>query len=715
MALPTPQPPPDFTLDSASIVQQAELLVTASAKVWDAVAQISPEAATFAVAISPLIRDENDRMSISPQLGFLHNVSPSKELREASKEARNILNNDSIGRFSRPDVFRVVDAVWQRNEPLDPELRLYVEKLRRQFIRTGQGLTDEVAKAKVKENLIKINELENEHIRNLDSDVGGLWLTLDELQGVPQSHLDRWKADGDKRWIDHKIPNYTAVMQHAVRDEIRQKVWFDMENRAKDLNGASLKEILVLRDEVARALGHRHHAELRESDRILKTDDAIGFLNRIRVVLQELGMHELESLKALKAKKTQQEQPQNAPVSEPFYPWDRPFFQRLAKQNSLQVNQDEVAEYFPFERCLSRMLSILGALFGVKFLKYPRDVPHITTWYEGVDVYSVWREDTEGGDFLGYFYMDMFPRDHKYGHKGMFKLRPGYERQDGSRNYPCSAFMTNYSPPSTTRPSLLKIGEVVSCFHELGHALHNLTSKTKYARFHGSSVPRDFVEIPSIMLEYIFWNLHVVRMISGHYLTEQDSEDEKKLPEDVIDRLIADQFAHTGLGNLSTLHFSLFDLLIHTPPDHEAICNMNLAAEFNRLRKEICLVQGPEDIGFEADYVHSFCRFRFPIGYDTGYYTYLLSRSLSYDIFKTKFQPLLPSEALSITKSSNVDELISHELRQEFRRYRDIILAPGSNVVSYMGLLKEFLGRDANHEAWIQMLQENIARRATQK
>lgn len=183
--------------------------------------------------------------------------------------------------------------------------------------------------------------------------------------------------------------------------------------------------------------------------------------------------------------------------------------------------------------------------------------------------------------------------------------------------------MTNYSPPSATRPSLLKINEVVSCFHELGHTIHNLTSKTKYARFHGSSVPRDFVEVPSIMLEYIFWNPHIVRAISGHYLTEEDSENEKKLPEDVIERLIADQFAHTGLAQLSTLHFSTFDLLIHTPPDHQTICDMNLAAEFNKLRKEICLVSGPEDIGYAADFAHGFCRFRFPIGYNTSYYTYL--------------------------------------------------------------------------------------------
>lgn len=424
MTIDTPQAPPDFTLDAASIVQQAEALVAASDKVWNVVAQIPPEEATFANAILPLIRDENARMSISPQLGFLHNVSPSKELRDAAKEARKIFNQDSVGRFSRADVFRVVDAIWQKKEPLDPESQLYLEKLRIQFLKTGQGLTDESVKAKVKEDLVKILELESDYIRNLDSDVGGLWLTLDELQGVPQSHLDRWKADGDKRWVDHKIPNYTAVMQHAVRDDVRQKVWFDMENRVKDLNGPILKELVVLRDEVARALGYKHHAEKRESDRIVKTDDAVQFLKRVRGVLQDLGKHELESLKVLKAKKVQEDKSQILPTSKLFFPWDRAFFERLATQNSLKVNQNEVAEYFPFDRCLPRMLSILGAMFGVKFLKYSRDDPQITTWHEGVDVYSVWDEDAPGGNFLGYFYMDVYPRDNKYGHKGMFKMRP---------------------------------------------------------------------------------------------------------------------------------------------------------------------------------------------------------------------------------------------------------------------------------------------------
>lgn len=125
------------------------------------------------------------------------------------------------------------------------------------------------------------------------------------------------------------------------------------------------------------------------------------------------------------------------------------------------------------------------------------------------------------------------------------------------------------------------------------------------------------------MLEYIFWHPSVVRMISGHYLTEEDADKEKKLPDEVIERLIADQFSFVALRNLYTLHYSTFDLMIHTPSDHEAISKMNLAAEFNKLRKEICLVDTPEDIGYEADEVYSCCRFRFPIGYNTGYYTYL--------------------------------------------------------------------------------------------
>ncbi|KND93220.1 Thimet oligopeptidase [Tolypocladium ophioglossoides CBS 100239] len=690
-------------LNPSSFIKEAKDLVVTSAQVWEKVAKITPQDATFTGAISPIIYDENTRTARQQFLKFLNSVSPSKELRDASHEAERILTRDQVDRWSREDVFRVVDAVWRKEETVEPESRLFLETLREQFLKAGNGLTDEDSKGRVQEGLQKIQVLKADYTKNLNSNVGGLWLTVDELRGVPAAHLERWKADGDRRWVDHKMPNLTPVLQNATRADVRQKVWTSWDNMMKDTNGPVLKDLLILRDEVARTLGYKHHAELRESERILKTDEALEFLDTIRVVFTELGTQELQSLKALKQKQVQEQGLDFEPSPDYFFSWDRAFYQRLAKLSTFHFDEDLVAQYFPFERALERMLLLLEALFGVKFAKYPSNSLEISTWHPDVLTYAVWNDEANGGCFLGYLYLDVFPRDYKYAHKGHYKLQPRFTREDGSRHYPASAFVANYSPPTAARPSLLKYKEVVSCFHELGHSLHNLTSETRHARFHGPAVPRDFVEIPSVMLEHVFWNREILRVVSGRHDSGEEQGGEQKLPDDLIDRLIAGRFANIGLSDLSNLLLSSYDLKIHSPADHDAVCNMNLKLEFNKLRKELCLMSGPEDLGLGLEATHGYSRFRFPTGYDSAYYTYLFrAQAFSYDIFETKFRPHLPSDSAKVAHT--IGDIVTSELREEFGRFRQIVLRPGASVTSYLGMLKTFLGRDPIPDAFIQML-----------
>lgn len=127
------------------------------------------------------------------------------------------------------------------------------------------------------------------------------------------------------------------------------------------------------------------------------------------------------------------------------------------------------------------------------------------------------------------------------------------------------------------------------------------------------------------MLEHLFWDPEVVRSISGHYSGMSSSSGEgAKLPDDLAYGLVASRFANIGLSQLSNLMFSMYDIFIHTPPDHETLCHMNLNLEFNKLRKDVCLISGPEDLGHGLEAVHGFSRYRFPIGYDSVYYSYLL-------------------------------------------------------------------------------------------
>ncbi|KAK5994772.1 Saccharolysin [Cladobotryum mycophilum] len=448
-----------------------------------------------------------------------------------------------------------------------------------------------------------------------------------------------------------------------------------------------------MRDEQARLMGYRNFAKVREEELTMTTEKALDFLDSMRGVLTELGQREIQSLKSAKATELGTTSVDN------FFLWDRRYYVRKIQEEKFKVNQELLSEYFPFEQCLEKMLLVQGLLFGVEFVRYPTAFPDLI-WHPDVKVYAVWDVTSEGKrDFLGYLYFDVFPREFKYGHKGHFTLQPGFTKEDGSRHYPCAVFMGNYSPPSANRPSLLKYAEVVSCFHEIGHSLHNLLSKTKFARFHGTAVPRDFVEVPSIMLEHVFWNKEIIRFISGRYDTDEN------LPYEMIDQLIAGRFADEGLGSLTNLLLSTYALKIHTQDTHEAVCNLNLALEFNKMRKETCMMSGPEDLGLGFDAVHSFCRYRFPVGYATSYYAYLFADAISYDIFETKFRPLLPSGR----PVECIEDIATPELREEFRRYREIVLQPGGSHASCLGALGIFLGREPNAGAWLQALRESIS------
>jgi metallopeptidase MepB len=175
-------------------------------------------------------------------------------------------------------------------------------------------------------------------------------------------------------------------------------------------------------------------------------------------------------------------------------------------ERDFQLDQNRIAEYFPLQSSISGMLNIFEEIFGLHFVKVEgehRDQISETgkggdiVWHEDVQVFSVWDDESEGGGFVGYLYLDLHPREGKYGHAANFNIQPGFIKEDGTRRYPATALVCNFSKPTPKKPSLLKHDEVVTLFHELGHGIHDLVSRTIYSRFHGTNTVRDFVEAPS--------------------------------------------------------------------------------------------------------------------------------------------------------------------------------------------------------------------------
>lgn len=416
-----PQAPVNFDTEPSAILSEAKSLIGAIDKVWDDVAQISPKDATFQNTIMPLIHIDNAVRSRANFLGFFHSSNPNKEVREASKTASRMMNEASISRLGNEQLFKVIDAVFEKEKTLGEEHRVYLNRLRNEFLETGLDVTDPTDRARVKDILKDALRLQRQYISNLDDDLGGVWFSRDELEGIDQDKIATWKSDGDKVFFKHNVNTYAMVMKSAIRGGTRYKAWSSFENRAAGLNQDLLRTILLQRDEMARLRGFCHYGDLREHARIRTTAEIKEYLDEIRGPLKEAGQHELDYLKVLK-KKHLQEQAISADAEEAqnFYPWDALFYSERARQISFNLNSSKVAEYFPCDRSLGRMLKILSVLFAIRF--QARD--NISTWHKDVSAYEVWSNEQDDKGFLGYLYLDLFPRDFKYGHKGHYQLQP---------------------------------------------------------------------------------------------------------------------------------------------------------------------------------------------------------------------------------------------------------------------------------------------------
>lgn len=363
-------------------------------------------------------------------------------------------------------------------------------------------------------------------------------------------------------------------------------------------NVAIFKETLGLRDEAARLLGYPDHATVVIENKMAKTPKTVHeFLGDLRTRLADGGKKEVAHL--LEIKKTECEA-RGLEFDNKYYLWDHRYFDRLMIEQEYSIDENKIAEYFPLQPTIKAMLNLFEELMGFSFHELdaaerarisPTGKGEDISWHEDVILFSVWDDAGEGDGFVGYLYLDLHPRAGKYGHAANFNLQPGFLKEDGTRRYPATALVCNFSKPTASRPSLLKHDEVVTLFHELGHGIHDLAGRTKYSRFHGTNTVGDFVEAPSQMLENWCWTPLVLKRLSKHVETGES------IPEDLITKLISTKHVNGALFNLRQLHFGIFDMAVHTPKTHEEVKNLETSAVYNGLRADISGLLGPESLG----------------------------------------------------------------------------------------------------------------------
>ncbi|KAK4472091.1 hypothetical protein MN116_005461 [Schistosoma mekongi] len=660
------------------IVKRTSALINYARSVYDKVA--SSEPATFESVVLPMSLFEAEYQTERNALDFPQHTFPSITLRDASCDATRKLSDVEVELEMRKDVFEKFVSVQERVDlSFSNEYRRYVNKKIQLGRRNGLHLDDN--KRKIIEALNKEeNQLCIDFNRALNEENTLLEFTDEELTGCPADFIGGLKKlPSGKRQVTLKYPHYFPIIQKASNPETRRKLESAFNSRCIKENTPILKRLIELRKERATILGFPTHADFMLDLRMAKTADNVDkFLNNVGSKLEKAQRKETARLLELKKEECEH---LGYTFDDCLNPWDTRYYMNMVKEKDYSVDEEVLKKYFPLSTVKSGILRLYQQLLGLKFER----IPNPEVWHEEVEMYSV--TDSQSNSLLGYFYLDLHPREGKYGHAAVFGLQPGCCRPAGSssvieckddhplssayeRQLAIAAMVANFTAPdNVTGQGFLLHNEVETFFHEFGHLMHHICSYTETALFSGTSVETDFVECPSQMLENWVWNADGLKALLG---TEDDP-----IPKDLLTSLINSRVANAGLFYSRQILLASFDQAIHTNNWKD-----DPLTTFTNLSKKWIGIDPTPGTFMPASFGH------LAGGYDARYYSYLWSEVFSADMFESRFQSAKDGGCLS--KSVGKD-------------YREKILQPGGSKDA-MDMLKDFLGREPNDRAFFKLL-----------
>lgn len=422
-----PQAPPLFKETSSTIIENTKRLIETSRKIQSRVVEdVQPGEANFATVLLPLAHAKNAMAREAHILGFYKDVSTDPELRQASSDAKKLFDDFVTEAAMREDLYILIDAVFKKSEDLDPESRRLLEKEHKDYTRNGLSIPAGTKRDRFKDIKMRLNELTRAFRKNPIDENGGVWFLLDELEGVPEdvmSGLEKGKDENEgKLRTTFEIPDFSPTMRYANNDETRKRLYIAYQNKCVQ-NVPLFKETMILRHEAATLLGYPNHAAFRIEDKMAKKPENVNaFLNDLVSKMTPYGQIEIEMLKQFKKSDLES---RDKVFDGKLYVWDYAFYTRLMLQKQYFVDQQRIAEYFPLQTTISGMLDMFQQLFGLVFVEIEGDEKtREIVWQEDVRLFSVWDDAEEGGSFVGYLYLDLFPRPGKYGHMANFNSQP---------------------------------------------------------------------------------------------------------------------------------------------------------------------------------------------------------------------------------------------------------------------------------------------------
>ncbi|MFQ6108535.1 MAG: M3 family metallopeptidase, partial [Candidatus Aminicenantales bacterium] len=455
----------------------------------------------------------------------------------------------------------------------------------------------------------------------------------EDLAGLPQSVVtaaaEAAKERGHEgKWVFtlHK-PSMIPFLQYSEKRDLREKIFKAYINRCNHNdeldNKALLSRIVTLRIEKAHLLGYKTHADfILEMNMAKKPENVYGLLDQIWKPALEMAKKESRELQGMIQKEGKDFK---------LKPWDWWYYAEKVKKAKYDLDEEMLRPYFKLENVRNGAFYVANKLYGLQFIER-KDVPK---YHEDVKVFEV--RDTDNTQ-VGILYTDYFPRASKRGGAWMNSFRKQY-RMDGGEIHPIITNNGNFSKPTGKKPALLSSEEVLTLFHEFGHALHGLLSNCTYYRLSGTAVPRDFVELPSQIMENWAFEPEVLKMYAKHYETGE------VIPQELIDKIKKASLFNQGFATVEYLAASYLDMDWHTLSEAGEIDVEKFETEsMNR----IGLI--PEIV---VRYRSPYFRHIFSGGYSAGYYSYIWAEVLDADAFEAFKENGLfePKTALSFRKN----------------------------------------------------------------
>jgi len=543
----------------------------------------------------------------SDRLGLIEQTSTNAAVRDAATDAIKSLSEWAVGLDYRDDVYRALKTFADTKPNLAGEDKKLLDDTLRDYRRAGLDLPKDQRDA-VEKLRKELTALETDFENNVTKAHAELKFTKAELAGVPEDFLSQQgiKTGADEYTLKANITfHYIMVEDNAKLEATRRTMMTAQCNLARAANIPLLQKILVRRDELAHQLGYASYADYATETRMVKNaQTAIDFLQNLKTGLQPKYDAELKEFRDLKIAETGDT---NAIINA----WDWRYYANQLKKTKYNVDAEQLRVYFPYQNVLDGMFKIYQRIFGLKFARV--EAPY--KWIGDLQLYTV--TDAKTGEPMGLFYLDMFPRDGKYNHFAQFGIIEGKRLPDGKYQRPVCCLVCNFPPPQPDKPSLLSHDEVETIFHEFGHAMHTILTRAKYSRFAGTSVPQDFVEAPSQMLENWPWDKKVLDSFAADY-----RDPKKKIPQEILSQLKTARFATYATYYRRQLSFGLMDLTLHT--QIHATNADDLVPLSNKILSDVSFPV-PPDTAFVAYFGHI-------IGYGAGYYGYAWADAIAADM-----------------------------------------------------------------------------------